>query len=587
MTTKIKEQDQITKIDISQLHSSELNSRKSFKQESIDELAKSICENGLIQPITVRLRTSVTNPDKSIWYEIIAGERRFRALKVAILEKPELKDVLCIVRDYTDEEAEAVQIAENIHREDLSPMEECEAYNKLYKHHKTILRVAEIAGKSENYVSSRMQLSTLHKQLQKFLKDGSLPIAHALIFAKYPEELQKNMMENYRIMNYERSGKGEITGINELVSVKKLIKAIADEYNVPLNSAIFNLEDANLDSKAGPCTKCKFNTGLNKSLFEDVTNESMCIKGSCFKSKTWKSIENRVKQLKTSGEKFLLLWEDEYEYQSHNGKDYKGYKTVSSWPYKISKQKSADAILGIILDPKYNSKYSVGEEVYLTEKPKKELKTSPNSGRVVAPPDESPLEMRERRMTSKFAKQDELDKIEVRKQIVKKIITDQKFLSSTMLQEAIQEIVAGIKSNNLLVFRHYGIEVDESKPTGNLDKWNVDEKDWKKLYTKIKTEADLLVLIRVCMAYRDLNLFKVQEVNLTNAEDDYLIQYAKEYKIDVNALHKPLVESRKKEREIELADLQAAKARAKEKEKKEKAEAKAKGKSSSKKKGEE
>jgi ParB/RepB/Spo0J family partition protein len=563
MTTEVNQRHRITMIGINQLTSSEVNARKNFDTSSIIELATSIEKDGLIQPLTVRKLDDVD-------FEIIAGERRFRACRLINTKNKEImKEIPCIIREYTDEEAEAVQLAENIHRKDLTPMEECEAYNKLFKVHKTVLRVSEIAGKSENYVASRMQLATLHKDLQKFLKDGTLPLAQAMLLAKLPGELQKNLRDDFHAMTIFS---GELKNI---VSLKELQRRIDERYVVHLNSAVFDLKDEKLDTKAGACTKCKFNTGLNKSLFEDVTDESKCMKGSCFNTKLWKHIKNRVKQLDASGEKYVLLFERDYDYGGAKAETVEGLKAYSSFDYKISVKKSPDSILGIFLKTYYNSKLHIGQEVYLTEKPKNEKVESSTPSRKTAPPEESPIEQRERRMMKRFEKEDELDKVEVRKSICSKIVGE-KLISISILKEAAGEIIFNVKRNNLSVFRAYRIEIPgrENEETASLESWNVDDKLIKELTDQINSIDDFMQLVKCVITCAHLDIVNKTAVNITDSKQDRLIQIAKEYKIDIPALHKPLVEARKKEREAELADLEAAKKRAKDREKKEKPEVK-------------
>jgi ParB/RepB/Spo0J family partition protein len=565
MTNKIKTEDQITLIPIDQLHSSPVNARKNFNPDEIAELSKSIAENGLIQPITIRLVTTITNPDKSIWWEIVTGERRFRACKIAAQVKPELREVKCIVREYTDEEVEAIQLAENIHRKDLSPMEECNAYRKLLKYHKTIQRVSEVVGKSENYVSSRMQLISLEKKLQKCLDEGSLPVAQALIIAKLPEEEQKEL-QNHDVLNFDNKG-----NLQQISSVKELKEVIADRIYIPINSASFDLKDKSLNPKMGSCLDCKFNTGCNTVLFSDITDESFCTKGSCFQEKTFKHITARVKELKKAGENVTLLYEEDYVYGDHK-KKVNNLEATASCDFSISEKKKDGCIgVGIFIEKeRYQPKHQIGEEVYLSEKPKEKKNSSPSSRNKDIPADETPIEMRERRMKERFVKEDNLDKIEVRKLIVKDIIETQKSISPTIIKKAVKTILFNLKYNNLLIFRYYGIDIKgtESLETDNLDAWKVDDKDLKKLLDQIKTESDLLQLIKCSIAYYSLDLYMKNDVNITKTQDDRLIQIAKEYSINIPNLHAPLVHKRQTERTQEFADLNEAKKRVAEREKK-------------------
>ncbi len=577
MTEKTKSEDKIELIPITKLHSSPMNARKKFNGDSIAELAADIRQNGLIQNPIVRIRTSISDPEKSVWYEIVAGERRFRALKIACQVKPSLSEVPCIVRDYTDEEVEIIQISENIHREELSAMEECNAYHRLFNYHKSIQRVSEVAGKDANYVRSRMQLKSLTKDLQKFLDDKTLPITQALIIAKLPEEQQKSLLKNHNVISIDK-GK-----IEKIASADRLKKIIECEISIPINSATFDIKDKNLNPKMGACTECEYNTGCNTVLFADLTDESRCTKGSCFADKTFKHIAARVKQLKESGENVVMLFEQDYNYGELH-KKINGYNTVASCKFVIWEKKTDGAILGIfVANDRWNSKFNIGQEVYLTEKPKEKRNQSSDSRKEI-PADESPIEQRERRMKKRFEREDNLDKIEVRKQIAT-VISKEKNLSKSIIREAAESLLFTFRENNLLVFRKYGIELEgyENDETASLEDFKVDDEEIDKLLNKIKSESDLLQLIKCSVVTSHLELNNKTDVNLTDTKNDELIKIAKEYNVNIPAFMKPLVEARKKEREQELSDLSEAKKRAKEREKKLKKSSKAEQKSSNKK----
>jgi hypothetical protein len=400
----------------------------------------------------------------------------------------------------------------------------------------------------------------LNKKLQKFLIDGTLPLAQALVLAKLPEEMQKDLMKSHSM---------EING-DELIaidSLKELKKRIEDEHIIPLNSAVFDASDKKLDVKRGSCTDCGFNTGANKSLFEDITEESKCMKGSCFIGKTWKHIKNRIKQLEAPGEKPTFLYESNYVW-GESKKIIEGFECWPSCEFEISKKKKEGFNLGIMLAPeRFNPKLSLGEELFIKRNDRK--KESHASKKTTILPDESPIEQRERRMKKRFEREDEIDKAEVRKEIAK-IINQRGTLSRIIIEDAAKELLFGLKLNNLLVFRAYGIEIEgrEKDETGNLDQWGVDDKIINKLLSMIKSEEELLKFIKCAVTYSYLDIFVKANVNITSAKNDKLIKLANEYEIDINALHKTFVEKRTKERETEIADLEAAKKRAKEREKK-------------------
>ena len=144
------------------------NDRKVFDQARLEELAASINEHSLAQPITVRPMGEV--------FQIIAGERRFRTIS-QVLKRP---TVPCIVRQMNDEEASAIMLAENTGREDLNSIEEANAYRvRIERFGWTPARVAQTAGVSEDLVKRRISLLKLVAEAQHLVAFGHLPIGHA------------------------------------------------------------------------------------------------------------------------------------------------------------------------------------------------------------------------------------------------------------------------------------------------------------------------------------------------------------------------------------------------------------------------
>ncbi|MDP5210697.1 ParB/RepB/Spo0J family partition protein [Microbulbifer sp. 2205BS26-8] len=142
--------------------------RRDFPQESLQELADSIRAQGIMQPIVVR----ATGAQR---YEIIAGERRWRAAQLAGLEK-----VPALLRDVSDEAAIAMALIENIQREDLNPVEEAAALKRLQDEFKlTQQQVADAVGKSRSAVTNLLRLLSLSEEVRTFLERGDLELGHA------------------------------------------------------------------------------------------------------------------------------------------------------------------------------------------------------------------------------------------------------------------------------------------------------------------------------------------------------------------------------------------------------------------------
>jgi ParB family chromosome partitioning protein len=153
--------------------------RRDMNQEALEELANSIRAQGLMQPIVVR-------PIGGDKYEIIAGERRWRAAQLAGLDK-----IPVIVRDVGDDAAIAMALIENIQREDLNPMEEAIALARLQQEFElTHQQIADAVGKSRATVTNLLRLMSLRDEVQRLLEHGDLEMGHARALLSLPAEQQ-------------------------------------------------------------------------------------------------------------------------------------------------------------------------------------------------------------------------------------------------------------------------------------------------------------------------------------------------------------------------------------------------------------
>ena len=176
--------------------------RRDFEQKALDDLAASIREKGVIQPLIVR-----RNPRRDGAYEIVAGERRWRASQLA-----KLHEVPVILREFNDEEVLEVAIIENIQRADLNPVEEAFGYTQLMeKFGHTQEKLAIALGKSRSHVANAMRLLSLPVEIQAFLRDGSLSAGHAraLITSENPLALAKDVIRRgLSVRDTEKLAKG-------------------------------------------------------------------------------------------------------------------------------------------------------------------------------------------------------------------------------------------------------------------------------------------------------------------------------------------------------------------------------------------
>ena len=168
---------------IKDIHTNPYQPRKDFSIEKLNELANSIKENGLIQPIIVR-KSSI------IGYELLAGERRFRAAKIA-----GLTEIPALVKSLSDDEMMKQAIIENLQREDLNPIEEAESYQHLIYKGLTHDEIAQIMGKSRPYITNLVRLLQLPDFVLKAVKEGRISQAHARLLIKLKEKDQKKWLE--------------------------------------------------------------------------------------------------------------------------------------------------------------------------------------------------------------------------------------------------------------------------------------------------------------------------------------------------------------------------------------------------------
>ncbi|MCM2561970.1 ParB/RepB/Spo0J family partition protein [Lutimaribacter sp. EGI FJ00015] len=157
-------------VPIERVHPNPDQPRRSFTPEQLEELAGSIKKKGVIQPLIVRPR-----PGDEGAFEIVAGERRWRAAQMA-----QLHEIPVIVREYDDTEVLEVAIIENIQRADLNPVEEAAGYRQLMeKFGHTQEKLSDVLGKSRSYIANLVRLLSLPDEVQGYLRDGSLSTGHA------------------------------------------------------------------------------------------------------------------------------------------------------------------------------------------------------------------------------------------------------------------------------------------------------------------------------------------------------------------------------------------------------------------------
>ena len=176
-------------VQIKDIQKNPYQPRKEFSEEKIQELAQSIKENGLIQPIIVR-------KSPVLGYEILAGERRYRASIVAGLSK-----VPVIVKQLSDQDMMLHSIIENLQRENLNPIEEAKAYQSLIDKGFTHTEIAEKIGKSRPYITNLVRLLGLPKHILTEVESGRLSQAHARLLIQLSSDKQDKLLNRIQTEN--------------------------------------------------------------------------------------------------------------------------------------------------------------------------------------------------------------------------------------------------------------------------------------------------------------------------------------------------------------------------------------------------
>jgi ParB family chromosome partitioning protein len=180
--------ENVEKISVNKIIAGVYQPRQNFSQNEITELAESIKEKGLIQPILLRKKGDED------FYEIIAGERRFRASKLAGLQ-----EISAIVRKINNHDALEIALIENIQREDLSVIEEARGYKKLIEEFSYLQEmIAKKVGKSRSHIANLLRLLNLPDEVQEFLDKKLLSMGHAraIVNSDNPEELAKKILSD-------------------------------------------------------------------------------------------------------------------------------------------------------------------------------------------------------------------------------------------------------------------------------------------------------------------------------------------------------------------------------------------------------
>lgn len=301
---------EIKKIPLSLVSPSPMNPRKTFEEEGLQELADNIEKQGLLQPITVRpikdkkmFAVVNGNADFHPKYEIICGERRFRAFSRlsdkwremdGVAPKGEtfdrFSDIPAIIREMNDDEAFDAMITENLQRKDVDPIEEAFAFGLLIQKGKTAEEVALRFGKSIRFVQDRVKLNNLIPELMLEVREERMSISSAMLIAKLSEDDERRFHSQYANSYQGYSKSSAQSFVNELfMTIEKSLWYQSD-----------NQADEEFEGGCGrKCSECQLNTANHGCLFWEMKSEDAgrCTDRSQFQAKTLAYMQKEIDQL--------------------------------------------------------------------------------------------------------------------------------------------------------------------------------------------------------------------------------------------------------------------------------------------------
>jgi len=286
-------------IPLDLLDENPLNPRRSMDDAALQELAQSIRQSGILQPLSVRPETIDGLVEER--YEIVCGHRRAQAATIA-----ELLEVPCIVREMTDQEAAEIALVDNLQRVDVAALDEAEAFAALLQIHGSIEAVAKRVGKEIGHVAKRLKLQTLTLHSRDSLREKLITVDHALLLARLGSDdqnaalkwlldsqagVKKPLDKVYadRLASCRKDDEDEDRSFRmrtwEPVSPLRLKEHIEQTSGRKLSRAPWDL-DAVMLPVIQVCSICPSNTNANTALFSDLAiEEATCADGLCFERK--------------------------------------------------------------------------------------------------------------------------------------------------------------------------------------------------------------------------------------------------------------------------------------------------------------
>jgi len=272
-TQNVSAGDYAETLALDSIRESATNPRRVF--HGIEDLAASIKQHGLLQPIVVR-----PIPDG---FETVCGARRVRAAKLAGLAV-----VPARIKPMTDEQVLELQLIENLQREDVHPLEEADGYAALLKREGyTADLLAERVGKDRSYIYKRLQLARLAKPIKEAFLAGKITIALALLICRLPNEADQQRAYD-KCFPWRWSGYKQKPDFSKPASTPayELDKFIRENITLELSAAPWNKDDADLLPAAGACSNCEKRSAASPTLFDDFSKKNdCCLDPRCYAEK--------------------------------------------------------------------------------------------------------------------------------------------------------------------------------------------------------------------------------------------------------------------------------------------------------------
>lgn len=508
--------------------------------DALQELIDSVKEKGVIQPVLLR-----PHPDKKIGYQLICGERRYRASLAA-----DLKSIPANIREMSDEEAFECQVTENLQRKDVHPLKEAKAYKYLVDKDPAKNTAAELAlrfGKNEKYVLHRLKLNDLIPAAAKDFASNRMTLGHALILARLTPEDQEEVIERHR----DREDGYDTVASMEWTIENSIIRN--------LSSAPFKKDDAELYPKAGACTTCPKRSGANQ-LFADIKNKDRCFDQACFFTKLNKFVAVQVQAtIETRPEVHFLL-----DYRTNPDPDIE--KVLSAHKIKplthndfqtysgYSKDSSFAKIKGLWI-----SGDKIGQEqvVYSTkQKAPKSAKKQVANGSVTL----SKAEVKETisGIQQRMKRAAELDQEKVYVRVIEALKKSDPFTKVTDVKATKTDEVMAV----FLMLEHGGYSTaDKFRKMLKLPSALSSGKNWKADYIEALENLSWHQKLSICRIVM-LDQFARQATNVNTVEGQLLMRAAKEYGgVDVDAFEreqKEIADKREARAKQRIKELQAS-----------------------------